>query len=900
MILAYALFAAAQTTFVDLHDPADDDRPRAATFHPVRPELLVAHESGGINTIHLNTGAVTPAVSSSTGYSTLEFLPGGAQYVAADFAAHRLDLFGFPNHSALASSTYSTQDELQVILARGAARAVVLGETHASLIDLAAGSEVAYVPLPAYAGPYFEGALRAALAADDRTLVVIAGDATSRELHAIDLLTGATTAVQALPFSFTTRIVGQSGDRSRVITAWTRTAPAATFYLEHDARSLQVLETTTLWSHIAPAALQVDLTAAACHVVLHGRLARLPLDGAAHSLGGPSVPSQALDVGSRVAASLDLSQVFVFAPSRGGLLYDSALSPVAQVPIFEAPGGSFVELTDPSGRYLGFVAGERLVIVDVASGVPFLGALDVSTGVGPERDGPFMITALGRGPNSGADRALVSFQQSDRVASLDLRAGTVVGDLPVPRGPIALAERADGLVLVGCEDGTVLVVDPRGPAGPTERARFSLSGPVVEIVAAPSGGDAWLRVEGTPGDSLVRVDTASANPTPSARLALASRTVFRSNFDSRRVSSIAIDFAAQRAVAVSRDPVMAVSTTAELLDLVQQTVIDRVADVPLAMALAPDGARVHFADPEFVSGVQTFSVSAAGLQPLWARTDRDDPAVGAPFAVGGGLALDASGDVLFANLTVTPALGATSAGFVALDARTGVTLASLGDRVCTGFCVANDTLVLGLGDRFQVTRFAGSAFAPVEETPAPVPFVTAPQIDAARGRVVAVVDASAIGFASGGLVTLDLFAGRSTALCAGGAPNATGVQAALDFEGSPFAGGMLAAVVSGLEPGGMFGVLVIGDASAPPTPLPFGNGALCVGGAVGRLAAPPQLADPAGVQRHLIATAPLATSAQVRFVQPGETFTFQLWHRDRTPSGAGSANTSAARALTFR
>ena len=68
--------------------------------------------------------------------------------------------------------------------------------------------------------------------------------------------------------------------------------------------------------------------------------------------------------------------------------------------------------------------------LNVDSGAPVVGALDVSTGVGPERDGPFVSTALGRGPNAGTDRALVSFQQSDRIALLDLRAGTVLGDLP--------------------------------------------------------------------------------------------------------------------------------------------------------------------------------------------------------------------------------------------------------------------------------------------------------------------------------------------------------------------------------------------------------------------------------------------------------------------------------------
>lgn len=194
----------------------------------------------------------------------------------------------------------------------------------------------------------------------------------------------------------------------------------------------------------------------------------------------------------------------------------------------------------------------------------------------------------------------------------------------------------------------------------------------------------------------------------------------------------------------------------------------------------------------------------------------------------------------------------------------------------------------------------GATFGPVEVVDSPVGIAGDPAVDAARGRLVFSTREWGQTAHPGGLVVLDLFDSRTSVHCTGGAPNATGVQATLALDGSPFAGGELTPVVSGLEPLGMFGVVLVGDAVGAPTPLPGSVGDLCVGGAVGRLVGPPHLADASGVQRHMIATAPLVTTAGATMVQPGDTFVFQLWHRDAAPGGGAIGNTSTALALTFR
>ncbi len=99
--------------------------------------------------------------------------------------------------------------------------------------------------------------------------------------------------------------------------------------------------------------------------------------------------------------------------------------------------------------------------------------------------------------------------------------------------------------------------------------------------------------------------------------------------------------------------------------------------------------------------------------------------------------------------------------------------------------------------------------------------------------------------------------------------------------------------VSGLPPKkpGMFFY------GAQQTRVPFGNGMLCLGGAIQRVL-PPLVSSAAGAARYKLDLSHAPFGAGPNAILPGSNWNFQYWYRD--PAGGGSAtNFSDAKHIVF-
>jgi hypothetical protein len=896
MPIAIALALLAQSQFIRLEGTTDDDRVLTATFSPSGDALFVAHATGGVNRVPFAAGPVTRAVAPGAVYEAVEFTPDGARLVCADFVGAAVHVFDAVTMAPLTSVPLSISDGQRLIIGLGSRQAVVIGAHRALWLDLVAGSELGSVVLPPYQSGSVSGvATRAVLADDDRTLIALENSGAQPMLRAIDLATGAVVATVPATPGANPGLVGTSGDRRRVVEMWGRHAPTWTQVIEYDARTLQRLETTTFFNELPPLTdLTIDTKADTCAFARGNRAHVFPLDGGTHAPGTTDVTTVAVDA-IRVATSADLSRMLAIGPTS--VLIDVVTG--QRTRLGEGVGASPALLVAtrsgaPSGPRFGAIVRERVALIE-AGVAPLHGvARELNTGVGIEQDGPFFPVVL-----PGSDRAIVLAHRSDVVLDVDLVQGLVRGVLSTGRGPIAAATRADGVVLVGCLDGTVLSIDPDGFS---ELGRFDAGGPVVELVAEPQGADAWLRVEQGGADALVRYDTAAPAPQALTTIPLFGGTGPRVA-SPRRTKTLCIDFARSRAVIPSRrEPFGVGAHQVELVDLALGAVIDREPGYGLEVVLSPTGDRAYVAAGLYGNAVGAFDVSAAGLVHRWSALTIPDPGTlfFAPWTTSG-LALDAAGTHVLVNLSVVPEPFSASAGFVALDANTGAVRDTLGDLHSTEIVEIDGAFLVPRGTDLRVVRVdASGLFGTLEDVLAPGGSVDDVFMDAERGRALyASDDYGAFTPSVAGVGVIDLLGPRTSVHCDGGAPNATGVQASLTLEGSSFAGGRMTVVGAGLEPGAMFGTLLVGAAVSAPAPFPGSIGPLCIS-APAHLAAPPVMTDAAGHQRHTFDTAPLPTSAGSVTVLPGDTYVFQLWHRDRTATGAAAGNTSTAVALRFR
>lgn len=889
MIASLALIAL-QTQILGFDAPVDDETPSASAFNADGGSLFVGHISGSMTRVDLAARRVALSVDIGGSISDVALAPSGQRLVvvAGDLGTPcEVHVLSSPGLAPVATVPLSVTDATELLVDGAGLRALVAGQGPAgpgvSVVNLSVGVEERVVGLPPLSTLSLAGVHRF-LAADDRTLVVLAGDAVSGfEVRAIDISTGSTTATRVLPSGLAGVTLAPGGDRTTFAALVPDAQPAGTDFLLMDAVTLAPLSTTRLNGVFGIQQVELDGQGQRA-TALRGELLRaFDLTG---GVVGPSDPG--------VVSIGRLSTGFVYSADRsrllltgdGGAIADSSGAILADLDVPVASGSGVA--VSPSGARFGLTsssAGDRVLLVDASGPSPAGTILDLNSGFGRETDGP--VASL---PIPGCDEGLVALSGSDTLLRVDLLDGAVLGRLGTERGPMALAARADGRFLVGHRDGTLAVVDA---SGPVQTGGFQLSGPVIEVVAEEIGTRALCRVEGPAGDELVLVETggAAAGVLVSVPLSGRSRSGAYPAGD-----SFALDPASGRVAAVSLDP-------AELqrIDPASGVVLDTIpltwAQGRLRVAIAPGGDRIICTASGPVPTIASYDVVGTDLQLQWSFTAGSAPV---PGGQAGALALLADGDVAVVDLSGGASAGGP-AGLTAFDASTGAVLDEIPSTFATDLAADGDDLALARGAVISVTRFVAGAFDALEDHALAGNVATAPlHLDRGRGRVLASARSDPQDGSRAALVTLDLFATRVDVVCTPSTPNATGVTAELALFGSPFAGGTTIATARGLTPGGMTGVLVAGSAARPPTPLPFGVGELCIGGSVGRVSVPPQVSDADGTQRYTFDTAPLTTSAGAFPVQPGDTWVFQLWHRDSGPGGVPSANTSEAVRLRFR
>lgn len=136
--------------------------------------------------------------------------------------------------------------------------------------------------------------------------------------------------------------------------------------------------------------------------------------------------------------------------------------------------------------------------------------------------------------------------------------------------------------------------------------------------------------------------------------------------------------------------------------------------------------------------------------------------------------------------------------------------------------------------------------------------------------------------------------------CRIGPENSTGVIAGVSATGSANvpAGNMTLHATD--LPAGAFGIFL---ASASPQRLPSATGGgLCLGGPIGRYAAPGQIlqADASGRASLVIDASQIPLSTTFGTPLAGEVYGFQMWHRDTDMSGAATSRFTAGVSITFR
>ncbi|MEL6427749.1 MAG: right-handed parallel beta-helix repeat-containing protein [Planctomycetota bacterium] len=130
-------------------------------------------------------------------------------------------------------------------------------------------------------------------------------------------------------------------------------------------------------------------------------------------------------------------------------------------------------------------------------------------------------------------------------------------------------------------------------------------------------------------------------------------------------------------------------------------------------------------------------------------------------------------------------------------------------------------------------------------------------------------------------------------------PNSTGVPGRIFAQGSTAATDGDLALDADRLPSGQFGMFLV-SRQLGFMPMAGGLGTLCLGGNVGRLNRPGQIqsASPAGRISITVDPAALPQASAFVSVQPGETWRFQLWHRDLL-GGAPTNNLTGLVSIRF-
>ena len=119
-------------------------------------------------------------------------------------------------------------------------------------------------------------------------------------------------------------------------------------------------------------------------------------------------------------------------------------------------------------------------------------------------------------------------------------------------------------------------------------------------------------------------------------------------------------------------------------------------------------------------------------------------------------------------------------------------------------------------------------------------------------------------------------------------PNSTGVPGEIHALGSALVANNDVELRVSSVPAGQFGIFVVSRTFG--TPVPVGDGNLCLNGQIGRYQDLSQIwqADPMGEAGLVIDLQTIPQPMSIESVMPGETWSWQAWHRDANPMGPTS------------
>ena len=911
MSLAFAALALFPSqTDIPLFLPDTDDGIARTVFSADGSDLLVAHfASGSVSRINVSQGTAVERIDLGEELIELLLNDAGTEAVALDGVSSRLHKLQPSPLASMGSATlgigtsFPAQTYFGFQLDANGRTAIAWSSDEVSVVDLGTMTEQRVITLPAEP-PSFLLSRRVHLAPDGLSMLVLRDAPASVSaqgfvLERIDVTTGNSLGIVLLPsVDFTTFhntegrdlvLMGRDGTGDRI--------------LRLNGSTGAVISDTTFQS--AGVDRRIFTSPSGDRVLLKDwtSIYSVPLVTGIFDATSPSISiyaSQATEqaVSSDLATIVEFDNNFFSQQFSAGefKVIDTASGVTSTV----ATGrdrlspGAFSRL----GDRLCLIGAERVRVYDLATASQ--GALlDTPSGPGPQFDGLYELFLTGDGARGVAVPNL-----SEHALTLDLETAAITGTIALGRRSISAARQSDVLMLLGHEDGTVTVLDMM--LGQV-RNSFQITGSVVEIHPDPASTRAWLRTDGVGGNALVLVETSPGAAGELNRIPLAGSARQPNDTKVFRAPTLAIDFAGSRCYALGLD--------AEVLEGIQ---IPSGASIftlstatgasfnPNAVAgsleLSADGTKLLRGAN--VPLVEVYDVTSQGLSLAWSFTFENE-FFQAPIFSGDGTAV-------FQNSFRVGPLFPLGTGFTAFDSATGhfrdsISAGALVDDVeVSGSLMALVSSGAGpaqiFRNSFTVASYRSGPFAEKETSDFmthPGQYFTGPIVlDVPRGKLYR----GHSGFFTPGrfIRVVDLFEGRAQPLCTGGPPNATGVQSTLSISGSPVAGDQLTASVSGLAPGGMFGLLIVGDMTTPPMPISGSRGSLCVGGILGRFNGQVQSADAAGTQRYSVNTASIPSGNGVAAVQPGSTWAFQAWHRDTAPGGVATSNTSSATAVTFR
>ncbi|QDV05152.1 FG-GAP repeat protein [Planctomycetes bacterium Poly30] len=138
--------------------------------------------------------------------------------------------------------------------------------------------------------------------------------------------------------------------------------------------------------------------------------------------------------------------------------------------------------------------------------------------------------------------------------------------------------------------------------------------------------------------------------------------------------------------------------------------------------------------------------------------------------------------------------------------------------------------------------------------------------------------------------------------CAFAVPNSTGSVGAIEgYGGTEVFQQALELSVTEL-PASVFGFFLASQTPALVPDVPGSEGALCLGGQIGRFVGPGEIQNSGANGTFLLDVdlSAIPTPLGAASVMPGETWNFQAWHRDVNGSGQATSNFSDALRITFR